>query len=437
MKLKIVINYLLLLYIFLLPIQTRYIYYYGKINGGSWEYGTLSLYATELLLWLIAVLYAVFIFRNKESIKVFTKDKLKKGWKFFLFVFLYLILNVAMVLTSLDPQISYMQFIRVLGAFALVVIVVGRGAAEGMRIKMLFALWLSAVVQAVLGGWQFLIQKVYGTKWLGLASQDPSDVGVNVVEFGDERWMRSYGSLGGANPLGAYLAVVFVLGIILRVKYCKTKLHNYLVTAGQCIILSGLLLSFSRGAWIAVVVGVILLTYFAKQCIKQLETYVRQLVYYIIILLVAIIILAPIFVARFNLDNRLEQFSIDERKAQLSLSAQLIGGRQMFGTGMGNYTLALLQQSPQYSSLYYLPVHNVYVLMLAEIGIIIFAFYFIIYLFFIKNIWLTNRLYIAVVVVLLVTAIFEHWSWSLYVGLYFWFLVWALGLSTNRSVQNT
>src|SRR4030042_1597135 len=98
-----VVKYLLILYIFLLPIQTRYIYpapfrqnnipdcdsainadtigknsltkngiassailpercgvyHHGILNGGEWEYGTKSLYATEILLLIIILLYVV------------------------------------------------------------------------------------------------------------------------------------------------------------------------------------------------------------------------------------------------------------------------------------------------------------------------------------------------------------------------------------------
>jgi len=57
---------LALLFLFLLPWQTRYIWKYGQLNGGYWEYGTGSLYVTEILLWVILVLFFVNNFLKKE-----------------------------------------------------------------------------------------------------------------------------------------------------------------------------------------------------------------------------------------------------------------------------------------------------------------------------------------------------------------------------------
>ena len=41
---------------FLLPWQTRYIFHYGTLNGGDWEYGTIALYAIDILIVLILLI---------------------------------------------------------------------------------------------------------------------------------------------------------------------------------------------------------------------------------------------------------------------------------------------------------------------------------------------------------------------------------------------
>ncbi|MFH0856509.1 MAG: hypothetical protein V1860_01265, partial [bacterium] len=66
-KFKKFIAILFYLYLFLLPFQTRYIYNQASLNpslpspqnGGNnvWEYGTRSLYATEILLLIILLLF--------------------------------------------------------------------------------------------------------------------------------------------------------------------------------------------------------------------------------------------------------------------------------------------------------------------------------------------------------------------------------------------
>src|SRR3990167_8743999 len=53
-------EYLLYILIFLLPLQTRWLAKSGELNGGYWEYGTISLYGTDILIlglilvWLVS-----------------------------------------------------------------------------------------------------------------------------------------------------------------------------------------------------------------------------------------------------------------------------------------------------------------------------------------------------------------------------------------------
>src|SRR3989344_8978085 len=55
-------------FIFLLPWQTRLIWHSAKLNGGSWEYGSYSLYATELVLWPVLGLLLVWLIRQRRSV---------------------------------------------------------------------------------------------------------------------------------------------------------------------------------------------------------------------------------------------------------------------------------------------------------------------------------------------------------------------------------
>ena len=65
-KLEKIIEYGLYLLVFLLPMQTRWIIKTGELNGGYWEYGTISLYSTDILLAVLLVLF-VFSFFGKEK----------------------------------------------------------------------------------------------------------------------------------------------------------------------------------------------------------------------------------------------------------------------------------------------------------------------------------------------------------------------------------
>ena len=62
-----IISFGLYLLVFLLPWQTRWIIRAGEINGGYWEYGTISLYGTDVLLFLLLVLFSYFVLQNHKT----------------------------------------------------------------------------------------------------------------------------------------------------------------------------------------------------------------------------------------------------------------------------------------------------------------------------------------------------------------------------------
>src|SRR3989344_3346330 len=86
-------NLLLLAFLFLLPWQTRYIWQYGELNSGYWEYGTFSIYATEILLWIILILFFVQHYLKKEF---FLNLKNKPPRIFLMLLLLSLVISVVL-----------------------------------------------------------------------------------------------------------------------------------------------------------------------------------------------------------------------------------------------------------------------------------------------------------------------------------------------------
>src|SRR3989338_3887495 len=51
------IEYLIYFFLFIIPWQTRLILRHGVLNNGNWEYGIVGIYGTEILLWIIVLLF--------------------------------------------------------------------------------------------------------------------------------------------------------------------------------------------------------------------------------------------------------------------------------------------------------------------------------------------------------------------------------------------
>ncbi|MEK7131870.1 MAG: O-antigen ligase family protein [Patescibacteria group bacterium] len=411
MTLKKIYNLLLLVFLFLLPWQTRVFWHYGELNNGYWEYGTFSIYATEILLWIILILFFVQRLANKEK---------KSGISLLLTLFL-LALALAAALSQ-NFWVSYNYVFHILEGAALMTVLFW----ENEKIKYQMALWAGGILQGALAIWQFLTQQILASKWLGMAGQEAGNLGPSVIEFADQRWLRAYGSFGSPNSLGIYLAVLFVLGLVLYLK-AESWRNKIIISSGQLVILSGLLVSFSRGAWLATTVGATFLfavIFYKKKTV--LYFFAKQISFSLVVVIFWLAIFYPVFTARFDLNNRLEVKSISERKWQYAEALSFIKSNPILGIGPGAYTYALYKKYPTLPAWQYQPIHNIYLLALVEIG-----FAGVIFLFFLfkRLFWLmvkNNLIYLPVAVSLLTAGLFDHWLWSMYGGILLWWVVWGL-----------
>ncbi|MBI2444043.1 MAG: O-antigen ligase family protein [Candidatus Magasanikbacteria bacterium] len=417
---KKIISWLLLLFLFLLPWQTRFIYQPGSLNGGAWEYGTLSIYATELLLGLAILLALVSAWRERIWRQTVDAPARSRRRRTLVLFGLGLIFLLTAILTSPLPAVTAQWVSWVIegaAAVALLKIYVNDSRAAGL------AFWLGGAGQGLLAVGQFFTQTVIANKWLGLAAHAPSQLGDFVIEAGGERWLRAYGAFGSPNILGGYLAVAWVIGF-LTYPLLRGR-ARYWVAAGQLIILSGLIFSFSRGAWLAAVGGIIVTVIATRKRFYPLLA--KSLLYSFLLIIALLLIFPPLFSARFSAASRLEAKSFTERRSQWAAAGQMITRSPLWGVGPGIYTAAQYQQNPRLPAWQYQPVHNSYLLALAEVGLVGFLILILMIFYFLKYIWRQNKFFLPVVAVVMLSAFFDHFWWSLYAGQ---MLGWAiLGLS--------
>ncbi len=403
-------KYLLLAVLFLLPWQTRFIYEPAFINGAPWEYGTKSVYGIELLLGLLIVCAFGSLFRQKA--RIVTRQK--SFWFFAVLVLGFLGLEIFL---STNPGISY-QFLTRLIAGVCLAVLIKQSAVP--RLKLLAALWLGGVVQGIVALMQFFTQQVAANKWLGMASHTAKELGASVIEFGDERWLRAYGSFGSPNSLGIYLAVVLIVGLVVYLAVQKPAI-KLAITIGQLVVLSGLIITFSRGAWIACCAGIIFFAYAVWRTPERTD-FIKQIVWYALVSIFFISILRPLFLARATPANRLESRSITERQAQLVESAGIFFAHPFKGVGPGAYTALLTRLHPEATAYELQPVHNIYLLFLAEWGILVSIILFFGYGYLAIRVLKSRDSVGAVIVVLVVAGLFDHWLYSLLSGQLLWFI---------------
>ena len=405
------IEYGLYLLVFFLPLQTRWIIRQGTINNGPWEYGTYSLYGTDLLLIIILILFIIFS-ANNLKFKIFNLKLISN-----LLIFGLLAASAVSVFFAADKLLALYKFGWLLMGAGLFWLLAG---GRHSRLKLIWSFLAGLALQSGLAVWQFLSQASFANKWLGLAGRRSADLGASVVEAAGpdgigERWLRAYGGLDHPNILGGLIAIgiLFLIGEVIdlekfskflifppwltlrrinnfkffnkfQIKFKITKISA--LKAGYWLLLvlfsTTLFFTFSRSAWLALAAG--LAVWLAQLIIKKNLRAQKSLLEAVLIMGAMLFIL---FLAYPNLTiarlgggpeltggarppNRLEIKSYSERAESLKDSLLIIKKHWLSGSGIGNYTLALRDQAkPGEPGYYYQPAHNVLMLVWAEAGI--------------------------------------------------------------------
>ena len=245
---------------------------------------------------------------------------IKTPWLWIVLLDLFIFISIFVADNKLLALYKYGWFLLGVGFFWLTI------SANYSRIKLIYAFLAGVFLQAVLGIWQFLFQSSFACKYLGLASHNPADLGVSVVEtLSGQRWLRAYGGLDHPNMLGGLLTVGIILIIyIIIYNFSRNTQHTtrnkininiaslYVICYALC---AGLFFTFSRASWTGLIVGI--LTMLVISIIKKQKEVQIRLFKLIAVSSIFIFILFSIYsdlvITRLSSDTRLEQKSNIER----------------------------------------------------------------------------------------------------------------------------
>ncbi|KKR21656.1 MAG: O-antigen ligase-related protein [Parcubacteria group bacterium GW2011_GWE2_39_37] len=439
---KKIIEYGLYLFAFLLPWQTRWIIKSVEINHAYWEYGTMSLYAVDVILLVILFLW-IFLkiyhtrFRHISLGK--NKDLLSYSiWGLFA-------ISLASIVFSGDRWLAFFITSRLFFALGLFYLIVD---FDYKKNRLIFYLTSGLASSALLAIWQFISQDTFANKWLGLASHQAATLGTSVVEiykYGSlpERWLRAYGSFDHPNMLGGMMAIgIIILFKILLERHEKERqvkkinLINLLLYFYFIIFSAALFFSFSRTAWLGLVLGLFGFVIFLvkDKNWKGLKVIFGGIGVMIISFLPLWSVYHDLAIARFNIYSRLEQRSIVERVSSSNEAWKIIKESPWGGAGLGNYGLAVKGNEPDEQSWYYQPVHNVFLLIWAETGILGFLLFIGILVSVVTNSLKTNNKFnLALIATISFFMLFDHWLWSLHFGILIFWLLLGLSVRANNS----
>ncbi len=433
-RLNRVTEYLLYLFVFLLPWQTRWIIFDPKINGGVWEYGRISLYSFDIIFIFLMVIYFIGWLVKKRMSNLPRQQAGVKIQKITL-IFLGVVFIILNIIFSANKTLSLYWWLRIVEMGGLLWLM---SKVEFSKVKLTLSFVVSMVLSAGLGMAQFLSQSALASKWLGLATHSPAELGASVVETASGRWLRAYGSLPHPNVLAGFIVLALLLLGIERIRQIgeigeigerKTRWWNYLFVFVLAI---GLFFTFSRGAWL-VLTGLILVAIIGRGIgkIGQIREIWKIGAVCFSVFVLLCFLYWPIVATRWQSSERLEVKSNTERIAGYQEAWQIIKKNPWLGVGIGNYTVALQKNNPGQPGWVYQPVHNVPILVLAEIGII--GLIGLISLI-IKRGWRRKSfLFYSWLLAIGCLFLFDHFWWTLPSGLLVWWL--GLGLAKEEEEQ--
>ncbi len=324
--------------------------------------------------------------------------------------------------------------------------------------KVFWVLSVSSLFQILLGAWQYFNQKSLGLKILGEEYIRPYLSGIAKFKIpGGIRWsleelagvsretdfvMRPYGTFPHPNVFGAFLVAVSIITIYLLLVSRETwkKWLLSLILFGQIF---GLSLSYSRVAiasWI--IAFLVWLAVFNMKQIKkkfQLTAEEKQGMRKVIILvfvsgIICLALFYPLYLERAGIVSygTTNQQAISERGLYQKIALQMIVRKPLTGVGFQNFVLSMDQYSPWVLKPgEHQPVHNIYLLVAAETGILGFAV-FILFLGFIANtVWRKGLNKISATLFTILSAFlfigfFDHYLLTIQQGRLLFFLVAGL-----------
>ncbi len=417
-------------WIFLLPWQIRYFIKIATLNDTYWEAGTFSLYISEVVLVVVALLkFFAWLLREKRD-KASVSSNFISSLPYAVAGFVLFV--AASAFWSISPSLSAYYAVKIVAAWLMFVIIINSSVSLSQIMTVLVA---AGIIQGYMAIVQFNAQIVNANKWLGIAGQDARNLGVAVVDTGLRRWLRAYGSLPHPNILGGFLVIALAAAVrqflqskiqLRQADSQKIRFYSLSVLVAVMFIGSGLALSFSRAAWLAaILVWIIFLAWVLRQKkVWLMAEWGKIFVIFALSVSVWLIVYPQPFFTRLSGQGKLEQLSWQERAASLSQGKEVIGSNWYSGVGVGAYTYYLYKQDSSQPAWFYQPIHNSYLMILAEIGL--WGALFLLWIIYALVAAIGTVTSAALVGGVLLLLALDHWWWTTAFGWYLIFMVLAL-----------
>ncbi len=395
-----------------IPLQlNKYIFVKSSlVLGIPVDYRAISIYASDFL---TIALVLTFIFENRKSLlSIFNKYKN--------IAIPLLILNFYLIASSIffsrDPQISIVFNAKTLLFSVFCIICAFYFSKKELIDKSYLVVAFSLLWQSFLAIWQFLFQKSANFYFLGERSFDTTTTAIAHFSLFGNQLLRPYGTFPHPNVLAAFLIIFALVLMSQETTWSKIQKRLDLIKTALLLALCASLVTFSKTALF--IVALLPLVNSSKKTK--------------IILSLALLSLAYFYISLFA-QNYLN--SIAERLQLIQASLEIIRHNLFVGTGSNNFIPALSKLNIiSVAGVRLLqPVHNVFLLILAENGLLGLLFFALLLFRVFKycNTWQKTYIFFA----LLIYMSTDHFFWTLQQGRLLFFFALGFILSSHNKAS--
>ncbi len=413
--------------IFAIPFQTRKLLW--QQNWYFNEYQAIFIYGTDILM---LVLFAFWLFR-RPKLRVDRYDYLLLA---FVVVSAFSIKNSSSHILSVWNVLKLIEF--VLFYFYIKSYAVYKFGFS----RSLFALIAGGVFQSVVAILQFWKQSSLGLRYFGESPLGPDLSGIaSFYDFYGRKVIRAYGTTPHPNILAAYLFLAifafYFTYLYYHIYHRKEVYHpklNIFLLASYPLMLLALFYTFARVMIFAWLAG-----FTIRACVVLGKKKFRDIFAHGInrVKLTKILVISTVVVVLFGAIYWPQaisrgRVSSGEEAVQLRLfyNRESLKALNWFGVGSGNFVNWLMVKDPNLARYFYQPVHNIYILIYSENGILGVALFILFLVFLVKDFINDSKMskfyhfsFLILFLSILFVGLFDHFLWTLQEGrLMFWLL---------------
>ena len=442
-------KYLFYFFLFAIPFQTRKIFWYSGWKFNEWQsisiYGTDLLFLTLLLFWLVKN-YSTLSY-GVSSIKYYGKNQkpilhttyyMLRSSSFYLVLFL--LISAISIKNTSNPVISWFQLVKLL-EFTFFYFYLKNYAIHRFGFtNTIFAVFYGGLFQAVISIIQFLNQSSLGLKYLGESIFNADIKGVaTFYNFYGDKVIRAYGTTPHPNVLSAYLFLAifafYFIWLYKKVKYEKLLFYAHLVVTWALFYTFARVSVFALGANYFIRAG---LTAFKFPHSLKKDKVLMLLFFMGVIVVMFTVLYWPDIISRATISA--DEDAVQLRNFYNKESLKIISWT---GTGIGDFVNELAIRVPMLPDYLYQPVHNIYLLIYAETGVLGISMFllFLVFLFkdFVARTGMKRFHHYSLVLLFssfLFMGLFDHFLWTLQQGRFvFWLVTATFAVEENEDVS--